>query len=169
MDSRGFERAAAEQKDRVHGYACRMLRDAEEARDVAQEALLRLWKHRRGVSEDGARVWLLRTVHNLCIDRIRRRRVRSEVAGENVIPFVPANRPGPHRLTQAGQIGSAIHEAVLALPPIDRAAVLLREVEGLPYDEISTTLGLRLGTLKARLHRAREKLRLALVRAGVAP
>jgi RNA polymerase sigma-70 factor (ECF subfamily) len=51
----------------------------------------------------------------------------------------------------------------------DRAIVLLREVEGLPYDEIAAALGLKMGTLKATLHRAREKLRHALIRAEVTP
>jgi RNA polymerase sigma-70 factor (ECF subfamily) len=62
-----------------------------------------------------------------------------------------------------------LERALGALPERDRAVIVLREVQGLPYNEIAEVLGVPLGTLKARLHRAREQLRAKLVRAGVTP
>jgi len=169
MQDEAFEEAAREHKDRVHGYAAHLLRDAEEARDVAQEALVRLWKHWNKVDEQGRRTWLMRTTHNLCIDRIRKRKVRGEVEGETLIPLQADPAPGPTRLAESSQLGAAIEQALAALSIEDRAVVVMREIQGLNYDEIARALDLPLGTLKARLHRARERLRTRLVRAGVAP
>ena len=168
MQEEEFEEAVMMHKDRVHAYAALMLRDPAEAQDVAQEALFRLWQHRNRVRITGVRAWPLRTVRNLCIDRIRKRKVRAEVdAGDEVVAIEADASPGPERLTASGRLGALIELALAELSPHDRSVVILREVQGLAYDEIAEILGLPLGTLKARLHRARERLRRRLVRAGV--
>jgi RNA polymerase sigma-70 factor (ECF subfamily) len=170
MDSRAFERAVSGHKDRIHAFATMMLKDSAEAQDVAQEALIRLWQHREGVDERGARPWLMRTVHNLCIDRIRKNRVRAEVAdGDAVVALQSDAQPGPQARAEAGEVGRRIEVALNELAPMDRAVLVMREVQRLPYDEIAGVLGLPLGTLKARLHRARERLRGRLSRIGVTP
>jgi len=170
MDDRAYEQAVMMHKDRVHSYATMMLRNSTEAQDVAQDALIRLWNHRERVERRGARLWLMRTTHNLCIDQIRRRKVRAEVNdGETVMDSKPDAAPGPQHLAQSTELGRLIERELGELSPQDRAVVVMREVQGLPYDEIAQTLELPLGTLKARLHRAREKLRTRLARAGVAP
>lgn len=170
MDSQGFEQAVHQHKDRVHSYAAMMLRDRAEAQDVAQEALVRLWQHRTTVDDRGARTWLMRTAHNLCIDRIRKRRVRSEVAdAETVMQRQGDANPGPQRSAEAEEIGRTIETALAGMSELDRAVIVMREVQGLPYDEIAASLELPLGTLKARLHRARDRLRAHLCRVGVTP
>ena len=164
-----FESAVREHKDRVYGYARTILRDAEDARDAAQECLVKLWQHRDHVEPGpGCRNWLLRSVHNLCIDRIRRRGVRREVDHDDAPEPVDV-RPGPDRLAASSRTAEVLERALLSLHERDRALVLLREVEGLPYDEIAGILGMNLGTLKATLHRARERLRRDLIRQEVTP
>jgi RNA polymerase sigma-70 factor (ECF subfamily) len=170
MTNDAFERAVSEHKDRVHAYAALMLRDTVEAQDVAQEALIRLWRHRGRVDTGGARPWLMRTTHNLCIDRIRKRKVRSEADdGVERIDRQSDDHPGPGQLAESSELGRAIQRALAALGPEDRAVIVMREVQGMPYDEIAGTLGVPLGTLKARLHRARDRLRGKLARVGVTP
>ena len=169
MDQQAFERVAREEKDRVHSYAARMLRQAADAQDVTQEGLVRLWRHRDEVDVATARFWLMRTVHNLCIDQLRRRRASPEVHTEDGQASAPDERSGPARLAEGSELGRAIEEALACLSTADRSVVLLREVQGLRYAEIATILDVPLGTLKARLHRAREQLRDVLLRAGVAP
>jgi RNA polymerase sigma-70 factor, ECF subfamily len=170
MDSRAFEQAVLEHKDRVHGYAAMMLRDSAEAQDVAQEALVRLWTHRDEIETSLAGVWLLRTTRNLCIDRLRRRSVRAEVAdGPDVLERQAGSAPDPERIAGSGEASRALLRALEDLSEADRTVIVMREVQGLPYDEIASTLGVPLGTLKARLHRARERLRTELVRVGVSP
>ncbi len=117
----------------------------------------------------GAPFWLRRTVHNLCIDRIRRRRSRPEVDTELQETLTADGRVGPGRLAESAELGRLIEVALGELPPRDRAVLVLREVQQLPYSEIAGILDVPLGTLKARLHRAREQLRTKLVRAGVSP
>lgn len=169
MTNAVFERVAREHKDRVFGHAVWMLRDREDAGDVAQEALMRLWQHRETVPVEAAKTWLLKTTHRLCVDRHRRRRTRREVPEryDAVPPSDPT--PDPERRALGGSVGDALERALALLDDRDRAIVLLREVEGLAYEEIAETFGIPLGTLKAKLHRSREKLRDALVREGVCP
>jgi RNA polymerase sigma-70 factor (ECF subfamily) len=169
MDNEAFERVAREEKNRIYSYATRMLRRPVEAQDVVQEALVRLWQHRDGIKDETARFWLSRTVHNLCIDRIRRKKSSPEVEAELKENLSPDSGAGPGRLAESSELGRLIEDALGKLPERDRAVLLLREVQGMPYGEIAEILGVPLGTLKARLHRAREQLRGKLLRAGVTP
>ena len=170
MRNESFEKAVMVHKDRVHAYAALMLGNAVEAQDVAQEAMIRLWQHRGRVNGQGARPWLMRTAHNLCIDSIRRRKVRSEVdEGDAVIERQQGSAPDAAQLTESGELGRAIRKELEEMLPQDRAVIVMREIQGLPYGEIAEALDLPLGTLKARLHRARDRLRVKLSRAGVMP
>src|SRR6185436_16125586 len=100
MTTTEFEAAVMEHKDRIHSYARRVLRDPEDAKDVAQECLIRLWRNRERVEPGlGCRHWLLRSAHNLCIDRLRRQTTRREVARNESEPEPTDVRPGPERLT----------------------------------------------------------------------
>jgi RNA polymerase sigma-70 factor (ECF subfamily) len=170
MTTMEFQAAVLEHKDRVHSYARSILRDPEDAKDVAQECLVRLWRHRERVEPGaGCKNWLLRSAHNLCIDRLRRRSSRLEAPHEDEPVELPDGRPSPERMAVSVEVGGRLERALMELDHRDRAIVLLREVEGLSYEEIAGTLGLKLGTLKATLHRTREKLRASLMRAEVTP
>lgn len=170
MTTNEFEAAVMEHKDRIHSYARGILRDPEDAKDVAQECLIRLWNHRERVEPGaGCRSWLLRSAHNLCVDRLRRRSTRREVARDEDADDPTDVRPGPERLTLAAELAARLEQALYALDQRDRSIVILREIEGLAYEEIAEMLGLKMGTLKATLHRARERLRHALVAAEVSP
>ena len=140
---------------------------AEEAAQEAFVAAVDQWRA-SGVPQV-PRAWLLQTARHKAIDRIRRRRVRGETDLENVIPLHRDPAPGPGQIAWAGQVGQALATALSGLSDTDRAVVVMREMQGLPYEEIAATLGLPMGTLKAKLHRARERLRERLVEAGVAP
>jgi RNA polymerase sigma-70 factor (ECF subfamily) len=164
-----YERAVIEHKDRVHSYAAWMLHDREEARDVAQEALVRLWTNRETVRMDSVKSWLLRTVHNLSIDRMHRRKTRAEADVEELTLLPDETRPGPEQTARGGEVGRVIGRALRTLTDRDRSLVLMREVHGLSYNEIATNVDMPLGTVKAALHRARERLRRELVGAGVKP
>ncbi|MDH3593092.1 MAG: RNA polymerase sigma factor, partial [Planctomycetota bacterium] len=161
MDSEGYRRALDAHKDRVYGYALRMLGNTAEAEDVAQEALVRLWRHRKKVDGlDAARAWLLRTAQNLCFDRLRQRRTRPQAV-------LDEERPGltlaPDRAAHSGELAKEIGRALERLSHRDRSLVVMREIEGMSYGEIASSLEMPLGTVKATLHRAREKLRKTLI------
>ena len=161
--------AVQEIKDRVFSYSARLLRDAEEAKDVTQEALVRLWEHRDTVPDTArARAWTLRTAHNLSMDRLRLRSARPRAA-EEVLQSLPTEQADPERRASGRESVRALEAALGQLGEAERAVVLMREVHGLTYDDIAEALGLPLGTVKARLHRGRERLRESLRLAGVRP
>jgi RNA polymerase sigma-70 factor (ECF subfamily) len=169
MDREEYEGAVRRHKDRVHSHAAWMLHGPEDARDVAQEALMRLWVHREQVRGETAGSWLLRTTHNLCIDRMRRRRVRPQVDPEHLDTMVDRGNPDPSRSAEATELGRMIGKALGSLSLRDRSAVLMREVHGMTYEEIAAAIDAPLGTIKSIIHRSRERLRRALTTAGVTP
>ena len=169
MDVAQYEHAVLEHKDRVFSFAVHLLRDREEGRDVAQEALVRLFTHRDTVLPEAARAWLLRTAHRLCLDRLRQRVSRPQVEPEVLETIAAGSADRPDQQATGRQLGARIEAALATLSPRDRSLLLLREVHGMAYDEMADTLAVPLGTLKAALHRARERCRQALMGAGVQP
>jgi RNA polymerase sigma factor (sigma-70 family) len=166
MDGPSYRQAVLAHKDRLYGYAARFLGRPEDARDVAQEALVRLWEHRHELDGAPPRAWLLRTVHHLCVDRLRRAHISED---EVPVELADASTPSPEARACSRQLGAVVASALAALSPRDRSVLLLRDVEGLSYEECAQVLGVPLGTLKAIVHRARERARVRLAAAGVLP
>lgn len=146
------ERFCAEHHQGVYRYLRRVLGATESARDLTQEVFLRVT--RAGIpeaSDAGRRAWLFRIARNLALNHLRdgRRRPTSvtlEVAG------VPATQ----------ELSVALNDAIAALPDLDRDVFLLRESAGLSYVEIATACELPVESVRSRLHRTRQALRLAL-------
>ena len=93
MDRAEYVRAVTEHKDRVHNFALWMLRHPDDARDVAQESLVRMWEHRSRIRPVAAGSWLLRTTHNLCLDHVRRRRARPDVPTDDLHAWPAESQP----------------------------------------------------------------------------
>ena len=125
MDREEFEQAVRKHKDRVHSHAVWVLHGLEDSRDVAQEALLRLWVHRSKVRPDTVGSWLLKTTHNLCVDRLRRGTVRPEVDPERLELLEDDHGHGPERSAHSRELGEAIARALEALSARDRSVVLM--------------------------------------------
>ena len=141
---------------RVLGFAARMLSDRTEAEDVAQEAMLRLWRMAPDWQQGEARVatWLYRVASNLCLDRLRRSRTRGldEVAEpEDATPGVVA------RLIEADR-ALALDEALAALPDRQRQAVVLRHIEGLTNPEIAAVMDIGVEAVESLVARGKKGL-----------
>jgi len=141
---------------RVLGFAARMLADRTEAEDVAQEAMLRLWRMAPDWQQGGAKVvtWLYRVASNLCLDRLRRSRPRGldEVAEpEDAAPGVVA------RLIEADR-AMALDEALAALPDRQRQAVVLRHMEGLTNPEIAAVMDIGVEAVESLVARGKKGL-----------
>ena len=144
---------------RVHAFAWRMLGDAAEAEDVAQEAFLRLWRQ-AGKWRAEARVgtWLHRVAHNLCIDRLRKHRGHG---GEGP-PDVPDPAPGPAAEQQRAQVARRVEAALARLPERQRAAIALVHYQELGNIEAADIMGISVEAMESLLSRGRRALREAL-------
>ena len=140
--------------------ARRMLRDDAEAEDVAQEAMLRLWRSsgRLEISEYGARPWLRRVVSNLCIDRVRAGRNTTVV---DEVPEQPQAADQVHSL-ERHEASVRVDAALKELPERQRMALVLFHYEGLSQIEIGKTMGISDEAVESLLSRARRSLKAAL-------
>jgi RNA polymerase sigma-70 factor (ECF subfamily) len=148
----------AKYADVVYTMAYRLTGDDEEARDLAQDVLVRL---HRGLSRYRAgnfEGWLYRTTVNAFRDRLRKRkRLREDVLGEEP----PGMRTGGivEEAVQQLELHDVVQRALVKLPPEYREAVVLRDLQGRSYEEIAEILGIPAGTVRSRIHRGREALR----------
>jgi RNA polymerase sigma-70 factor (ECF subfamily) len=167
----------SEHQRMVFHLGLHLLGDQEEALDLSQEVFLRVFRtigHFRGQS--ALRTWIYRIVINQARNRQRwwKRRHRSEQVSldahlQQFGDFPATNDNGsPDRLFGRKELASRIWRALEGLPFDQRTAIILREIDGLSYDEIAFSLGVAIGTVKSRLTRAREALRLEL-REATAP
>jgi RNA polymerase sigma-70 factor, ECF subfamily len=159
--------------DRVYRYGLRACRDAFDADDAVQEAFTKLARRPDVVRHPGALSWLMSVVKNTCHRLLRpfarARRHLGEPSDE--LEQVPVADPSPEAALARFQLVRAVHEAIAGLEPPYREVLILRDLEGLPGEEVSRQLGLTLPAMKTRLHRAREHLRRRLepfARLGVA-
>ena len=170
-DVAAFEQLLAPLMQPALVLAVRLLGDRQLAEDVAQDALLKAFtgiRHFRGDARFAT--WIFRIVHNACTDAIRYRARRPQASldaggsGEHPGPAAePADpAPGPEDVALERHGRAALLAAITALSPEYRAVVLLRDVQGLSYEEVAAITGQNLGTVKSRLHRARAALRTTL-------
>jgi RNA polymerase sigma-70 factor (ECF subfamily) len=166
--AKGGDRAAFEQlvsrfMNPILNHIRGMLRDRERALDLTQETFIRLYTH-LGDYRSHARLstWLYRIATNLAIDEIRRRR-RSRVLpfrvrredGEEAEPEFPDNGPGPDAPLLRSEVQEKVRAAVAQLPEVYRASLVLRDLQGLSYEQVAEVLSVPIGTVKSRVNRAR--------------
>ncbi len=174
-DVAAFERLVERYRGRVYALALRMLQNPTDAEEVVQETFLSAYQHLprfRGESQFGS--WLHRICANFCLMRLRHQRV-AEGAGEKLL--APEFEEGGHlpyttwdwtrkaedRIRDA-EVRKVIEDGVAMLSPEYRAVFLLKDVEGLSYEEIAEAVQASVPAVKSRLHRARLALREALDR-----
>lgn len=155
-----FERRVHQYQDRVFSFACYLLGSRDDARDVTQDVLIRLWRAGAGLDEDRVLQWLMRVTRNACIDVLRHRKtVNAVVVAGADADDVPYSDDSPmDRVVTADQT-QLIESALEKLPEPHRSIVILREIQDLKYDEISAALEMPLNTVKVYLHRGRKMLR----------
>jgi RNA polymerase sigma-70 factor (ECF subfamily) len=159
-DRRAFEELVRVQQHRVYGLALRMLGNAAEAQDVAQEAFLRAHRGLAGFRGDARlSTWLYAIVSRLCLNRLAGTERRLTRHGEEALERLPDATPRPDQALERGELEEALHRAIAELPDERRIVVVLRDVEGLAYEEIADVLDLPIGTVRSRLHRARLDLK----------
>lgn len=168
-DHAAFAQLVEAYKGPVYNLAYRMLQNAPEAEDAAQEIFLRAYtklatfdRERKFVS------WLLSIASNYCIDLLRRRRM-TQVDLDEVAFAVPSNEKGPESLAIDKEQSAAVLRAIKQLPDTYRLVTLLRYYQDLSYEEIQAATSLSEATVKTRLHRARRMLEDLLSKEGALP
>jgi RNA polymerase sigma-70 factor, ECF subfamily len=144
----------------VFTMAYRLTGDTDEARDLAQDVFVRVYRNLDRYQPGTFEGWLYRITRNLFLDRVRRRsRVRLETLPLEDWRQPPEPGPDPAERVDAGMLGGALEQALHDLPPSFRTAVVLCDLQGLTYEEISAATGWPIGTVRSRIHRGRKLLR----------
>ena len=158
-----FEQAVDQHQRKVYTFARYYLGDAQEAEDITQETLLKLWQRQDQVDPEGTRAWLLQVTRNACLDRLRRRQTAAKIFAADpegeATERVSAVEPGPEARAEAADFRLHLRRALEQLADPMRSIVILREVQGLKYQEICDVLDIPLNTVRVYLHRGRRRLR----------
>ncbi len=171
-DPAAFEQLVREHQHRVYDFCVRMLSDREEAFDLTQEIFLSVHQHVERFRADAKlTTWIFRISRNHCLNRLkylkRRGRGRSDEFSETNEWSITESLGGaarPDEAITAQRERELVHRAIAHLEEEQRALVVLRDVEGLSYEEIMQITELPEGTVKSRLHRARERLAVILAK-----
>ena len=165
-DANAFETLVLEYEKNVYNIALRMTGNSEDAADMTQEAFIKAYNSLQSFRGDSKfSVWLYRIVSNVCRDFLRSKNRRPTVSlsvedddGEDAQLDVADESQSPELLLDRKLTRDSVRRGLDSLPPDYRQILLLREIQGLSYDEIAQALSLEVGTVKSRIFRARKRL-----------
>lgn len=166
-DADAFDRLVEAHYRSVYNTAYRMLQTPSAAADATQATFVRVWEALSSFRGDASfSTWVYRITMNVCLDELRRRKNEplslteedddGEPAGERDMPDLSDE---PATTAEQRELQELVHEAIARLSEDFRAVIVLYDIRGLSYQEISDALGIPLGTVKSRLNRARQALR----------
>ena len=171
-DLGAFNELVRRYERRVFGLCRGMLRARDAAEDAAQDTMLAAWRGLSGYRGGNFSAWLLRIAGNRCRDELRRRKRRPSTSLEELVDergdaFAPPDESRtPEQRALDSETGRALLRALDSLPDGQRQTVILRDVQGLHYDEIAQATGATVGTVKSRLSRGRARMRQLLIESG---
>ncbi|MCP9206220.1 RNA polymerase sigma factor SigE [Streptomyces cucumeris] len=158
-----WEEIVSTHSARVYRLAYRLTGNQHDAEDLTQEVFVRVFRSLSTYTPGTFEGWLHRITTNLFLDMVRRRqRIRFDALGEDAAERLPSREPSPQQHFNDTHFDADVQQALDTLAPEFRAAVVLCDIEGLSYEEIAATLGVKLGTVRSRIHRGRSHLRKAL-------
>jgi RNA polymerase sigma-70 factor, ECF subfamily len=160
-DQLAWEALVRSYQGRVYGIAWHYLFDPEEARDAAQEIFVRIYRNLTAeIEAERFPPWVMRIARNVCIDHLRKRKARRGT--ENLSPAmfsrIPDPRNTPEQHWEATSRRRLAHRALRQLSRLNREIILLKDIFGLPLEEIASQLRIPVGTVKSRCNRARIEL-----------
>jgi RNA polymerase sigma-70 factor (ECF subfamily) len=170
-DAGAFDEVYARHAGMVFNLALRLAGDVDEAADLTQEIFLLVHRHLGSFGGRSAlKTWIFRVALNHCRERLSRFRPLTLPIGEETDESGAVRLPdpgrGPEELAMAADLAQQVARCLALLPVAFREAVVLRDLQGLSYQEIAAVLGVRVGTVRSRIARGREQLRLLLAQPG---
>ena len=173
-DRDAFAALVSAYEGKIYNLALRYLGNREDAMDASQEVFLRVFRFLPGFQEEsGFSTWIYRIGVNVCKDMLAKRAKRGELSlelpGEEEdyrTAEVADSRYDPEAIVEQADLRGSLAEAIGQLPQQQREMIVLRDIQGLSYEEIGQVLSLESGTVKSRLSRARENLRKKLLQSG---
>lgn len=157
-----WDEIVREHSARVYRLAYRLSGNQQDAEDLTQDTFIRVFRSLSSYTPGTFEGWMHRITTNLFLDMARRRqRIRFDHLSDEV-ERLPGTHSDPVDTFDHNNINADVQAALADLPPDFRAAVVLCDIEGLSYEEIASTLGVKLGTVRSRIHRGRLQLREAL-------
>ena len=175
-DDQAFAQLMRDNEKRIYNLTLRMTGNPEDAMDLAQDTFLNAWKGLKFFKGDSAfSTWLYRLASNACIDFLRRQKRRQDISAplaadsedEDRLPEVPDDRFRPDTQLEQQELRRAVDEGLRQLSLEHRQVLVMREVNGLSYQEIADILDLEAGTVKSRIARARLSLRKILLKSDL--
>ncbi len=171
-DELAWEALVRQFQSRVYGIAFHYTGDAEDARDLAQEIFVRVYRHLNLCTDEHMFVpWLIRISRNACIDFLRRRKARPAASDSSAedLTEIRSQALNPEENWAADFRRQLIYRSFRKLTTLNREVIILREILGLPLEEIAGVLGVPLGTVKSRVNRARIELAQRVMALGIQP
>ena len=176
-DVNAFEKLVTEYEKAVYAIAQRMTGNPEDAADMTQETFIKAYNSLSSFRGDSKfSVWLYRIANNVCLDFLRSKSRRPTVSlsaedddGEETQLDIADESQSPELLLERGLTRDAVRRGLDTLPPDYKQILLLREIQGLSYEEIAAALGIESGTVKSRIFRARKRLCTFLIEDGNIP
>jgi RNA polymerase sigma factor (sigma-70 family) len=160
-DPEAFTQLMMQYQVPLYNMALRMVGRPDDAADIAQEAFTRAWQKIRTLRDAPFKSWLFQIAANLCYDHFRRGKRYGSMPEDdqtsNVVSLGIAT-PDPQERAEANERNRLVRESIQALEPDMRLAIILRDVNGMAYDEIAGVMGVPLGTVKSRIARARAQV-----------
>ncbi len=164
-----WEEIVLTHSSRVYRLAYRLTGNAVDAEDLTQDVFVRVFRSLSSYTPGTFEGWLHRITTNLFLDQVRRKaRIRFDALPDDA-ERIRSGEPGPAQVYDDTHFDHDVQAALDALPPEFRAAVVLCDLEGLSYEEIAATLGVKIGTIRSRIHRGRSQLRAALAHRAPTP
>ncbi len=165
-----WEEIVVQHSARVYRLAYRLTGNPHDAEDLTHDVFVRVFRSLHSYTPGTFEGWLHRITTNVFLDRMRRKqRIRFDALPEDAAGRMATSEPGPEQVYDATHLDDDIQRALDALAPEFRAAVVLCDIEGLSYEEIAATLGVKLGTVRSRIHRGRAALRESLAHRAPTP
>ena len=158
-----WEEIVTQHSARVYRLAYRLTGNMYDAEDLTHDVFIRVFRSLNSYQPGTFEGWLHRITTNVFLDKMRRKqRIRFDALSDESAARLPSREIGPEQHYTDTHFDDDVQRALDALTPDFRAAVVLCDIEGLSYEEIATTLGIKLGTVRSRIHRGRSQLREAL-------